>query len=549
MRGRVGVVALVVGLFAAGLAASAIRAGSTAPPTTTEETTEAATQETTTTVPTSTGTTTAPSPTTTTIPATVGKTIMAAPAPAGCLVVAAFALLEPGRPLLVLGRAADAKRTRNVAARSVAYPADGSVVRASSVDLHAAGCADRGNGRADVRSISLFGGAITARRVELGVRGGVAGKGVEIAGLAIGGKNVTLRPRRQVRVQDWGSAVAFAQPDRAQAGALAVHLSKAHAGLPPGTVLLVSFARLPEQKSATPRNSSATKSQRAVPTQREQRRAKAPKRQRPHARKHHLGDDPLTVTPGLGIGRYVFPVAGESSYVDTYGAFRGDVPGNWHHGDDIFAAVGTPVVAVADGTLNRVGWEHLGGWRLWVRDSVRNEFYYAHLSGYSPLALHSKHVHAGDVIGFIGNTGDAFTTSPHLHFEIHPHQLLQLDYNGAVNPTGYLDAWQHLKAQRVPVPAHPPFPPGAMRAETRYVWRQLLSARGLISHAPKLSERPRIRVPHTDVAREPRRVAAAAIPRTEHRSDAPVVDVLAGLIAPAAAFGLTLLIRLRRQPS
>src|SRR6185295_19054510 len=101
-------------------------------------------------------------------------------------------------------------------------------------------------------------------------------------------------------------------------------------------------------------------------------------------------------------------------------------------------------------------------------------------------ALHSKFVKKGDVIGFIGNTGDAFTTPPHLHFEIHPHQLLRLDYNGAVNPTGYLDTWEHLKAQRVPAPAHPPFPPGAVRAETRYVWRQLLAARGLTSHAPAL---------------------------------------------------------------
>jgi hypothetical protein len=281
---------------------------------------------------------------------------------------------------------------------------------------------------------------------------------------------------------------------------------------------------------------------------RDHRRAKAPTRHRRHAPKPHLGDDPLTVTPRLGVSGYVFPVAGDSSYVDTYGAFRGDVPGNWHHGDDIFAAVGTPVVAVADGTLNRVGWERLGGWRLWVRDSMRNEFYYAHLSGYSPLALHSKHVQAGDVIGFIGNTGDAFTTSPHLHFEVHPHQLLKLDYNGAVNPTGYVDTWNHMRASRVPEPAHPTFPRGAVRAETSFVWRQLLAARGLISHAPKPGERPRIRIPHSDIASEPRRAVAAVGTSAEHSSGTPMADVLAGLIAPGAAFGLTLLVRLRRKP-
>jgi hypothetical protein len=397
-----------------------------------------------------------------------------------------------------------------------------------------------------VRSVSVFAGAITARGVELVVRKGVVA-GVDIHGLAIDGKTVALRPGRPVSVQDWGSAVAPAQSDRTQAGALAVHLVKAHAGLPAGTTLLVSFAQLTRAKETPEKKSRPTVRTRSGV--REQGKPKTRKHRRAHPPKRHLGDEPLKLTPPLGVSHDVFPVAGESSYVDTYGAFRGDVPGNWHHGDDIFAAVGTPVVAVADGTLNRVGWEHLGGWRLWVRDAMRNEFYYAHLSGYSPLALHSKHIHAGDVIGFIGNTGDAFTTSPHLHFEIHPHQLLRLDYNGAVNPTHYLDTWHHVRASRVPKPAHPPFPPGAVHAETSFVWRQLLAARGLTAHAPKASERPRIRVPRSDRAAAPRRVVAAAVTRPEHSSGAPIVDVLAGLIAPGAAFGLTLLIRLRRKPS
>ena len=140
-------------------------------------------------------------------------------------------------------------------------------------------------------------------------------------------------------------------------------------------------------------------------------------------------------------GRYVFPVVGVSGYGDSYGAFRGDVHGKWHHGDDIFAPLGAPVVAVANGTINRVGWHKRGGWRLWVRDTAANQFYYAHLSGYAPRVFHTRHVRAGDVLSFVGNTGDAFASPPHLHFEVHPHQLLRLRYDGAVDPTTYLDGW------------------------------------------------------------------------------------------------------------
>jgi len=257
------------------------------------------------------------------------------------------------------------------------------------------------------------------------------------------------------------------------------------------------------------------------------------------------------VTPRLGLTGYAFPVVGGVSYGDSYGGFRGDVPGNWHHGDDIFATLGTPVVAVADGTLNRVGWERLGGWRLWVRDHNRNQFYYAHLSGYSPLALRSKFVKKGDVIGFVGNTGDAFTTPPHLHFEIHPHQLLRLDYNGAVDPTSYLDGWRHVAKPHLPYPAHPPFPAGAVRKEARYIWRELLAARGLTQHAPKASERPRIGVPVRDHApirpRVPGREAAAAGLGARHTSGMKLPDYLVGIVLPALLFAAGLTFRLRRD--
>ena len=163
---------------------------------------------------------------------------------------------------------------------------------------------------------------------------------------------------------------------------------------------------------------------------------------------------PLTVTPKLTAARYVFPVYGPSSYTDTFGAPRADV--SWHHGDDIFAPLGAPILAVADGVVFSVGWNHLGGYRLWLKDDQGNQFYYAHLSAYSPLAVNGRRVQAGAVLGFVGNTGDAVGTPYHLHFEVHPKDLLYLGYDGAVDPTKYLDAWRHLQDVRITTPGFAP---------------------------------------------------------------------------------------------
>ena len=103
----------------------------------------------------------------------------------------------------------------------------------------------------------------------------------------------------------------------------------------------------------------------------------------------------------------MFPLFGPAAFGDTFGAYRADVAGKWHHGEDLVAPAGTPVLAVADGTLFSVGWNDIGGWRLWLRDGAGNEFYYAHLSAYSPLAVAGKSVKAGDVLGFVGSSGDA----------------------------------------------------------------------------------------------------------------------------------------------
>ena len=94
--------------------------------------------------------------------------------------------------------------------------------------------------------------------------------------------------------------------------------------------------------------------------------------------------------------------------------------GRSHQGIDLFAARGTPVVAVADGSLFNVGWNGLGGWRLWVRDRAGNGFYYAHLSAYAPVAREGATVARGTVLGYVGDSGDAQGTPTHVHFEIHP---------------------------------------------------------------------------------------------------------------------------------
>jgi murein DD-endopeptidase MepM/ murein hydrolase activator NlpD len=157
------------------------------------------------------------------------------------------------------------------------------------------------------------------------------------------------------------------------------------------------------------------------------------------------------VNARLTEGGYVFPLFGPAAFGDTYGAFRADVAGKWHHGEDLVAPKGTPVLAVADGSVFSVGWNDIGGWRLWLRDASGNEFYYAHLSAYSPLAVDGTHVSAGDVLGFVGTTGDAEGGVPHLHFEIHPVELLSFGYDGAVAPYPFLVAWRRAEDVRFAV--------------------------------------------------------------------------------------------------
>ena len=119
---------------------------------------------------------------------------------------------------------------------------------------------------------------------------------------------------------------------------------------------------------------------------------------------------------------FVFPVlapAGAVSFTDDYRSPRaagGQCPDHptWHCATDIFATRGTPVVAPITGRLTRVGYQALGGNRLWVEGRA-DRFYLAHLDSFAPEAMDGDQVAAGQVLGFVGNTGSAAGTPTHLH--------------------------------------------------------------------------------------------------------------------------------------
>ncbi len=89
-----------------------------------------------------------------------------------------------------------------------------------------------------------------------------------------------------------------------------------------------------------------------------------------------------------------------------------------HKGIDIFAPRGTEVVAVADGTVSYIGDQRLGGHCVWLTTENGSAFYYAHLDRWAPGLYEGMEVQAGDLLGYVGNTGNAKNTPSHLHFGV-----------------------------------------------------------------------------------------------------------------------------------
>jgi murein DD-endopeptidase MepM/ murein hydrolase activator NlpD len=306
-----------------------------------------------------------------------------------------------------------------------------------------------GRGGTSVSAISLFGGEITADSVDVNavsratasVAGGTLAES-SVTGLTVLGTPVSPDINGRVTLADWGYAVLLEQAvvrqntrtvrgHRGFVTGIHVHLTAAHDGLPAGTEIFVGYA----EAAATAPKIVSTPAPPPLP-QPSPTPSPAPNPNPPPV----VHPPPANITPQLTANGYVFPVYGPSSFSDDFGGPRADTI--WHHGNDIFAPLGAPILAVSDGTLFLVGWNALGGNRFWLRDLQGNEFYYAHLSAFSPLARNGAHVHAGDVIGFVGHTGDADGTPTHLHFEVHPVELLWKGYDGVVDPYPYLLAWQ-----------------------------------------------------------------------------------------------------------
>jgi murein DD-endopeptidase MepM/ murein hydrolase activator NlpD len=140
------------------------------------------------------------------------------------------------------------------------------------------------------------------------------------------------------------------------------------------------------------------------------------------------------------VSGYVFPVDDPHDFIDSFGAPRmfGTGFAHFHEGTDIMAPHGTALFACETGTVIRMRENVLGGITLKILGESGTEYYYAHLSAYATGIVEGQPVVAGTVVGFVGNTGNARYTPPHLHYEIHP------GGGPAVNPYGLLKVSDEL---------------------------------------------------------------------------------------------------------
>jgi murein DD-endopeptidase MepM/ murein hydrolase activator NlpD len=274
--------------------------------------------------------------------------------------------------------------------------------------------------QAEADDVELLGGVVTAAlvsRIAEDKGDGVKYRGT-VTGLVVGDREIDEVKGEKTYRFDGGKVVA-----NSGGAGLVVTLTDDVEGAPAGTRIVVADVSASATRGASPQPSpqpTATPEKTATPA--------------PTATATPKPKKPPSYKTRLMRRSFVFPVAGRTTIGGEFGSFRADTGA--HQGNDLFADFGTPVVAVADGRLANVGSLPISGNRLWVYADSGDEFFYAHLSAFSPAAVNDRHVEAGTILGYAGNTGDAEPTPPHLHFEIHP------GGGDAVDPRPFLVAWQ-----------------------------------------------------------------------------------------------------------
>jgi murein DD-endopeptidase MepM/ murein hydrolase activator NlpD len=129
----------------------------------------------------------------------------------------------------------------------------------------------------------------------------------------------------------------------------------------------------------------------------------------------------IAVAPAGAAGPLLIPVQGVAAAAlhDDWAEPRGDGT-RTHHAIDIMAPTGTPVLAAADGRIEKLFDSKLGGTTIYERSPDGGTiYYYAHLDRYAPTLVEGMTVARGQVIAGVGATGDADPGAPHLHFEVH----------------------------------------------------------------------------------------------------------------------------------
>ncbi len=148
------------------------------------------------------------------------------------------------------------------------------------------------------------------------------------------------------------------------------------------------------------------------------------------------------------------PIGSLSLRMPVVGVRARDLSDSWHDprdggsrvhkGIDIFAPHGTQIVAAADGIISFIGDQPKGGHCLWLTTEAGTSFYYAHLDRWAPGLYEGMEVQAGDLLGFVGNTGNAIHTPSHLHFGINQNDEMVNPYPLLTHAAPTLHARAHV---------------------------------------------------------------------------------------------------------